>query len=78
MDSIGELPLSSLRTPRSMAHFSLATNATQIDDDDDDDVGRPGTIPEENGGFPWEKSSRNVFFFFFFMEKLGGNLRGKF
>ena len=54
MDSIGELPLSSLRTPRSMAHFSLATNATQIDDDDDDDVGRPGTIPEENGGFPWE------------------------
>ena len=62
MDSIGELPLSSLRTPRSMAHFSLATNATQIDDDDDDDVGRPGTIPEENGGFPWEKSSRNVFF----------------
>jgi len=46
----GELPLSSLRTPRSMAHFSLATNATQIDDDDDDDVGRPGTIPEGNEG----------------------------
>jgi hypothetical protein len=33
-----------------MAHFSLATNATQIDDDDDDDVGRPGTIPEGNEG----------------------------
>ena len=78
MDSIGELPLSSLRTPRSMAHFSLATNATQIDDDDDDDVGRPGTIPEENGGFPWEKSSRNIFFLSIAMEKLGGNLRGKF
>ena len=77
MDSIGELPLSSLRTPRSMAHFSLATNATQIDDDDDDDVGRPGTIPEENGGFPWEKSSRNVFFFVHCHGKIGGKSPGK-